>query len=757
MDFALNISRDAAERWQARQKQRRKLEQALADGRITDVESGERVGQRMRRLAETAMRSNRGRSAVLGPPGPSLVETVGLERVLGNRDFLGIDFLELALAVSRFVGRILVRTTSGRLVSYGTGFMVSPRLLMTNHHVFASADDAANSLVEFDYQQDRFRQTLPVKTFALAPSTFFLTDETLDFSLVAVAEQSREGALLADYAWTRLIGEQGKALLGDPLNIVQHPRGRVKEIVLRSNKLVDLFDHFAHYETDTEPGSSGAPVFNDQWEVVALHHSGVPAMKDGNYLAQDGTIWKDGMSPSLLLWVANEGIRVSSLVHHLRETPLEASEARHLRDELLELEPPHPMEVMARSEAGAPARPSTGSSPPSPHLSWNLPRDGSSTPAPEPPAGMPVTLLPITLPVGSGLPADSSTGWTIPLAISLTLGAPRPPADPAALAGTGSPGGTGTAGQAPRGADGVEIIVEEGVSIDPDYSRREGYDVTFLGSDHPVPLPGLGNGLEDLAAINREAAEGALPYELPYHHFSVVMNRERRLAFFTAVNIDGGTARRPRRKGDRWFLDPRIGGDEQATGAIYAANPLDKGHLVRRLDPAWGTSKTVARIANDDTFHYTNAAPQHAGFNRDRTSWAGVEDYILGNADRRDLKVSVFTGPVFRDDDPAYRGVRLPRQFWKVVAMVKTDGQLSATGYLLSQASLIEGLAEEAFAFGAWRTFQVPVGRIGELTGLDFGDLPTADPLVGSLADSESLEAGGPGVREILSFEELTL
>jgi DNA/RNA endonuclease G (NUC1) len=66
------------------------------------------------------------------------------------------------------------------------------------------------------------------------------------------------------------------------------------------------------------------------------------------------------------------------------------------------------------------------------------------------------------------------------------------------------------------------------------------------------------------------------------------------------------------------------------------------------------------------------------------TTWAGLEDYILDNADNRDLKVSVFTGPVLAADDDAYRGVQLPRQFWKVVVMVKESGELSATGYLLS-------------------------------------------------------------------------
>jgi endonuclease G len=93
--------------------------------------------------------------------------------------------------------------------------------------------------------------------------------------------------------------------------------------------------------------------------------------------------------------------------------------------------------------------------------------------------------------------------------------------------------------------------------------------------------------------------------------------------------------------------------------------------------------------------------------------------------------VNVFSGPVFAADDDQYRGIRLPRQFWKVVAMVKQSGDLSATAYLLSQEQLIKGLeiAPEAFSYGAYRTYQVPVRHVEDITGLSFGPLPDADPL----------------------------
>jgi len=78
--------------------------------------------------------------------------------------------------------------------------------------------------------------------------------------------------------------------------------------------------------------------------------------------------------------------------------------------------------------------------------------------------------------------------------------------------------------------------------------------------------------------------------------------------------------------------------------------------------------------------------------------------------------------------------------------MVKQDGQLSATAYLLSQEQLIKGLeiAPEAFSYGAYRTYQVPVRRVAELTGLSFGELPDADPLAQQESTSEVREIGGP-------------
>jgi endonuclease G len=81
---------------------------------------------------------------------------------------------------------------------------------------------------------------------------------------------------------------------------------------------------------------------------------------------------------------------------------------------------------------------------------------------------------------------------------------------------------------------------------------------------------------------------------------------------------------------------------------------------------------------------------------------------------------------VFRTNDMEYRGVQIPAEFWKVVVMVKADGAVSATAYLQTQKNLIENLE---FAYGAYKTYQVPISHIEKLTDLQFGELRTHDPI----------------------------
>ncbi|MBS0205804.1 MAG: DNA/RNA non-specific endonuclease [Planctomycetes bacterium] len=301
---------------------------------------------------------------------------------------------------------------------------------------------------------------------------------------------------------------------------------------------------------------------------------------------------------------------------------------------------------------------------------------------------------------------SGSVTWTIPLQVTVRLGTPT-----TAATTTGS----------------VAPAAQEKVEIDTDYSKREGYNPNFLGGGKlSVPLPVLTTTQVKAAAINNEPGTGA-PYELQYHHYSVVMNKQRRLAFFTAVNIDGTQEQNlGKREQDRWIFDHRVDKSLQIGNEWYG-KPFDRGHLVRRLDPAWGRSVAIAKSANDDTFHFTNCSPQHSRFNQGKALWQGLENYLLDNANKNDRRITIFTGPIFGKDDPDFSGVQVPTRFWKVVAFVRDDGSLGSAGFLVSQEDLLAAL--ESTAEDAAKTFQVRVSQIEKLTQLDFGTLRKFDSL----------------------------
>jgi endonuclease G len=267
-----------------------------------------------------------------------------------------------------------------------------------------------------------------------------------------------------------------------------------------------------------------------------------------------------------------------------------------------------------------------------------------------------------------------------------------------------------------------------------------GFDAWFLGFDVPMPQ------------VPR--ADAAASVDLDYLHFTVVLDTRRRFARITGVNVDGERLVEIER-GDDWRLDERIPADWQAGPEVYARNDLDRGHLVRRRDPVWGLPDVAAR-ANSDTFRYPNAAPQASGFNQSMELWVGLEDHVLEFARVHAQRLSVFTAPVLADDDPPYRGIRVPLQFFKVVAW-KSGDALAAAGFVLDQAPLVDpegavGAAAELgrIAAGAtpdlgpFRTFQVPIADIADLSGLSMPELVAADRMPRTIAAAGWREVTDP-------------
>ena len=264
--------------------------------------------------------------------------------------------------------------------------------------------------------------------------------------------------------------------------------------------------------------------------------------------------------------------------------------------------------------------------------------------------------------------------------------------------------------------EGLELAGREPTTKPTAFQGRNGYAPAFLNG-WKIALPRtVGPAAGDMRKLRR----GGTGVELKYRNFSVIMSASRRMPMITAANIDGSKSRRLPRI-DTWSFDGRLDKGDQFGDELYQGNELDRGHMVRREDPVWGTL-SIARQANVDTFHFTNSCPQMAGVNQ--RVWLGLEDYILQHARADGMKVNVFTGPFFTDGDLEYRGARIPLAFWKVVAIVTEDGRPSATAYQVSQA---KELSDLEFVFAGYKTFQISVQQVIDRAHVDFSHLVAFD------------------------------
>lgn len=557
----------------------------------------------------------------------------GFERIIGESDLLSINFLDRGKRASMSVCRLKVPSDGGAW--HGTGFLVGPRLLLTNHHVLGNADEASQAEAEFGHEHDIdgvLRQ--PVR-FNLRPHEIFYTNAELDVTFVAVTPLSDEGVPLDRYGRLPLIPLSGKGIAGEWVTIIQHPGGGPKQIAIRASQILALdpktvpgidLSRFIHYSTDTEPGSSGAPVFNDQWQVLALHHKAVPAAE------------KPGNAAKNPRWIANEGVRISAIYGLLER------------------------ERFAR-----------------PHAGLVLDR------------------------------LDGSLGFT-----ALSQGM--------------------VVGDVPLEADRAPLILSA-------WKNVGGYDAKFLSTSIPLAkiyAPALAKKL--VAPLLKGAG-----HELAYHHFTSVIRADRKFPLFTAVNIDGDRLVHPGPRKDTWRRDARIADEFQPDGAFYekakGTDPVQfsRGHQVRLLDPCWSAAADAAkateeaRLGAEHTFHYTNAAPQVQGYND--TDWGNLEDYLLEKAQISHKRLTVFTGPIYRDDDPFYgkgrKGGpwRIPLSFWKIAVLQKQPKQIAVAAFIVGQTKYVQALYE-AKVFSGLKPYtidemrklriQTTVAAIETETGLDF-------------------------------------
>lgn len=667
----------------------------------------------------------------------------GPEAIQGpTADFVPVSYLERGLDVSKAVSRI----TSIHGEAIGTGFLASSNLLVTNHHVIPSKIHAASYLAQFDFEKKLDGSDKPVTSFYLDPEQFFFTDDIdgLDVTVVAIGERMVGERPIENFGWCGLSDSGTKHALGDYVTIIQHPAGRHKEVVLRENMIAGRHEVALHYVADTEGGSSGSPVFSPEWKVVALHH-----WAGGHIWSGEDTYQRTKI---------NEGIRISRIVKKLREagSGFNVTETTFL-NELLR----NGVEGFSSAYAGHSIN-RTESARSSSHDIGNA--------------------------ASARINEAGGITWTIPLEVSVNL--------PGHLNGV-APVPSPRRSQQPRAAR---------AGLESAALTKPGYRPDFIDG-FILPLPQFTSAQKNQIARIKpgKVQPGGNDWELRYQHFSIVMNSERRLCFYTAVNIHGESLiGYSREKGtfydydaastafaeslsglegaeaDKWSVDDRIDLDEQTIEQFYKSTPnhlidanghedlqktpnFDRGHLVKRLDPCWG-DKMSALSAERDTFHWTNAAPQASAFNQGKATrklgktegrlWQGIENYILRNAWAQDTKVTVFTGPVFDQNDPVYSDktkslkIQVPLKFWKVIVWSE-NGNLKSLAMIADQSKILQEKKDgqekflEDHQLALMVSFVSTVAKVEKLAGFEFGDVISKADVRFGKRDRQDVEDDG--------------
>lgn len=201
----------------------------------------------------------------------------GHERQIVDQDETMLDVSFLARGVQRAGGvcRLKVSMASGQY--WGTAFRIGPSLLLTNHHVLHDwkNDDAPALSVSaaFGYQADLDGQVPAVVEIDLDVSTI-AGERAHDFAVISTTDPMPPEVPILPLSVPKPVNVDDRVL------IIQHPNGLPKKIALAHNLVRHVDDDVIQYWTDTDPGSSGSPVFNEGWEVVALHHRWVDSPAD---------------------------------------------------------------------------------------------------------------------------------------------------------------------------------------------------------------------------------------------------------------------------------------------------------------------------------------------------------------------------------------------------------------------------------------------------------------------------------------------
>lgn len=654
------------------------------------------------------------RRAMLSAVAPESLD-LAFERYIGDNDLLPINYLQIGSAKSRAIGRLRYFDLRVNRNAMATGFLISPDLVLTNHHVFSDLKSFKDPLIDFDYAYGMDGRELDKITFQLDPGKFFYANEALDCALIGVADVDETNANhISDRGFLVLNPGLGKVGIGDSATIIQYPDGNYQEIALRKNEILQINPTALIYVSDTSPGSSGSPVFNDQWQVIALHSAGV-AKKDaaGHYVDKDNNPIPEingQIDASQIVWISNTGIRVSSLVADWLSQPALKS-AKYLQF----INDPNYSDDKTQTAAVAGANRSNAT-------------ESIQTQNPAPMKSIEINSGPHRPGLTININLNLDGGWISSGAVA-----------PAATA------------VAPDTESFESKILDE---KNKDYSGYNGFDDHFMGV--LTPLPTLGAQLaRKVATFTANPKQSVLKYE----HYSTIVHSIRRMPIVSAINVEGDPGVRLDRskRQDVWYRDNRIDLAVQLSDDFYQSSGFDKGHMSRREDADWGDTAADAEAAADLTCMYSNACPQVPDINRAIMGyhglWGQLEQIVLEKGVEAEKgpasKICVYNGPIFVDTDPTYKGVQVPMRFFKIIAWRNGAKELKTTAFVLSQENLVGGIQFEELQFDKeFVEHQCSVAYIENLTQLTFAGInqfdtspKKGDPKAVATVDRTAVEA----------------
>ena len=279
-----------------------------------------------------------------------------------------------------------------------------------------------------------------------------------------------------------------------------------------------------------------------------------------------------------------------------------------------------------------------------------------------------------------------------------------------------------------------------------------GFSVNFI--------PGLNLDLPEISDADKSTLAPLISnpgeHEIKHTHFSVVVNKDRKLAWYAATNIDGKKWKATIKERLEFKKDAAIKEEYQTGDELYdfyksrVNNDFDKGHIAKFQDPQWGDTDEIVKKGADDSMKFTNCLPQHHSLNRG--AWKSLEDYIVKKFTIKDgvdgQKISIFAGPVLSAKDPYYIDLiegnpyQVPCHFWKVIVYRNLENKLTAVGFIMSQQKILKkqgfitdrkkDIHPAALAaakaipdfftdFKKGEPYQVKIDFIEKVTGLSFG------------------------------------